>query len=139
LCEAALFSHLIAAIATDEIGAIGAWCGCGAKAGLAAAAAVAYLLGGNAAQVHQAINLIATESPGMLCDGAKPGCANKLGNARAVRRGVDAVRGHTTSDFNGIIFPDAMDTIRALGEICRTTAPTDVVIAKIIHGKWGRS
>ena len=136
LSRAALFSHLIAAIATSKIGVIGAWCGCATKAGLASAAAVVYLLGGGEDQVHQAINLMAANATGVICDGAKPGCALKLGADTPVQYALMALRGGRIPPYNGIVDPDALTTIDNIGRLSGTTHTTDQTMVTILKEKY---
>ncbi len=137
ISEAALLSHLVTKYAALKSGHLSALCGCNIKAGMGAAAGVAYLLGGEVEQINDAINIMAANTTGVICDGAKDGCALKLSTAAgsAAESGIMAVRGMKVRDDNGIIFDDAMETIVGVGEISEAMIPTDKTVVKLMHQK----
>jgi len=137
ICEAILFSHFITKLADISCGHLSALCGCAIKAGIGAAAGITYLLGGSLEQIHAAINLMAANNTGFICDGAKESCALKLSTAAgtATECALMALNGMKVSPDNGIIFENAEDTIKAIGQISDSMAPTDVEILKIIQEK----
>ena len=135
--KAALLSHLITRFATDTIGLLGSPCGCATRSGIGAISGLVYLFGGNEAQMHQGINHLLADLAGQACDGAKPSCALKLGTSTIL--GVDyaaqALQGAKIADYNGIVHPDAFDSIRAFGRISLTTGLQDVAIGRTIDAK----
>lgn len=137
ICEAILFSHFITKLADISCGHLSALCGCAIKAGIGAAAGITYLLGGSLEQIHAAINLMAANNTGFICDGSKESCALKLSTAAgtATECALLALNGMKVSPDNGIIFENAEDTIKAIGQISYSMAPTDVEILKIIQEK----
>jgi len=137
ICEAILFSHFITKLADISCDHLSALCGCAIKAGIGAAAGITYLLGGSLEQIHAAINLMAANNTGFICDGAKESCALKLSTAAgtATECALMALNGMKVSPDNGIIFENAEDTIKAIGQISDSMAPTDVEILKIIQEK----
>ncbi len=54
---------------------------------------------------------------GVICDGAKPGCALKLGTAAAssVQSAIYALYNHYAHDNNGIVTGTAEESIKNLG------------------------
>ncbi len=137
ICEAILFSHFITKLADISCGHLSALCGCAIKAGIGAAAGITYLLGGSLEQIHAAVNLMAANNTGFICDGAKESCALKLSTAAgtATECALMALNGMKVSPDNGIIFENAEDTIKAIGQISHSMASTDVEILKIIQNK----
>ncbi|MGD0308618.1 MAG: L-serine ammonia-lyase, iron-sulfur-dependent, subunit alpha [Acidobacteriota bacterium] len=45
------------------------------KAGIGAACGLAYAMGGGAKEIQRAVKIMAAALSGVICDGAKPGCA----------------------------------------------------------------
>ena len=80
---------------------------------------VVYLQGGTYEQVCAAIKNMVGNITGMVCDGAKVGCAMKVasGVSSAIQSAVLALRGTCVSKTDGIIEDDIEKTIRNLGEI----------------------
>jgi len=137
ICEAILFSHFITKLADISCGHLSALCGCAIKAGIGVTAGIIYLLGGSLEQIHAAINLMAANNTGFICDGAKESCALKLSTAAgtATECALMALNGMKVSPDNGIIFENAEETIKAIGQISHSMASTDVEILKIIQNK----
>ncbi|MBT5989129.1 serine dehydratase subunit alpha family protein, partial [bacterium] len=137
MIEAAMLAHLITALAAQDAGHLSALCGCAIKAGMGAAAGVAYLLGGNLAQITDAINRLAACPTGMICDGAKECCASKLETAagKATECAYMAMGGRSLAIDNGIICAKVEDTIRAVGQISYSMVSTDATIVKILQNK----
>ncbi len=137
MCEAAMLSHLVTCLAARQSGDLSAICGCAIKAGFGAAAGAAYLLGGGIDEINNAINILAANLTGMICDGAKESCALKLytAAAAAAESAFMAVSGMKVSSDSGIIFPEAEETIKAIGKISFSMIPADVEIVKIMQEK----
>ncbi len=137
ICEAALLSHLITKMTHLYSTHLSALCGCAIKAGIGATAGITYLLNGSLEQIHNAINLLAANITGIICDGAKAGCALKLSTAAgvALESALMALEGIKIPSDNGIIFPRAEDTIKAIGKISDSMVETDYVILEIIQQK----
>lgn len=77
LLRALIVSDLIALEEKNDIGRLSAFCGA-ISAGAAAAAGIAYLLGGKEEAIaHTVVNALALSS-GVICDGAKASCAGKI-------------------------------------------------------------
>jgi L-cysteine desulfidase len=75
---------------------------------------------------------------GMICDGAKPGCAMKIssGVSTAMLCAMTAMEGHCVSSLEGIVDDDVDRTIANLTEIGRDgMAETDRLILKIMTNK----
>jgi L-cysteine desulfidase len=135
--QAALLSHLITHYSSLKVGYLSAICGCAIKAGLGAAAGLTYLMGGNEEEINAAINLMAANITGMVCDGAKEGCALKLSTSAgiAAESAFMALKGMRIPTDNGIVFSDAMKTIEAIGKVASTMIDTDQAIVEIMQSK----
>jgi L-cysteine desulfidase len=132
------FSHLITAYVKTHTGRLSAVCGCSIAAGAGAAAGVAYLLGGNAQQIAGAIKNITEDLAGVICDGAKAGCALKLATAsgNAVRSALFSLQGVNVMGTDGIIGATAEQTTHNLGTLStQGMIETDRTILKIMLEK----
>jgi len=103
-----------------------ALCNCGTKAGVGVAAGIAYYLPpaddkNKVMIIGQAINNVAGSIVGMICDGAKIGCALKTANATraAIESALLACTGFGLPDRNGIVHQDAMVTLQRIGTLSK--------------------
>lgn len=97
--RAVALSHLVTIFVKVQLGALTPVCGCAVAAGLGCSAGITYLYDGTYDEIQGSIiNMIAGVS-GMFCDGAKIGCAYKLGIS------VDAAFDASIMARNGITFP----------------------------------
>lgn len=71
-------SHLITIYVKARLGALSPVCGCGVAAGTGCAGGLTYLLEGNKGQIALSLSNMIAGLTGMICDGAKIGCAYKL-------------------------------------------------------------
>lgn len=112
---------------------------CGATlSGAAGAGAVVWLMGGSREQIEGAIQNMLGSLSGMLCDGAKDGCALKLGNCagEAVLAAGLAVEGSMIKQTDGIISRRVEDTIRNVARLSREgMSGVDMNIISIMLGK----
>ena len=118
LARALILSNLVAIHIKGYLGRLSALCGC-VIASTGSACGIVYLKGGTYEQVCAAIKNMIGNITGMVCDGAKVGCAMKVasGVACAIQSGVLALRGKCVTETDGIIDRDIEKTIRNLGEI----------------------
>lgn len=118
LARALLLSHLIAIHIKGYLGKLSALCGC-VIASTGAACGLVYLRGGDYGQICAAIKNMIGNITGMVCDGAKVGCAMKVasGVSSALQSAVLACEGICISEYDGIIEKDIEKTIRNLGRI----------------------
>jgi len=113
-------SHLITAYVKAHTGRLTAICGCSVAAGAGAAAGVAYLLGGDQRQIAGAIKNLIMDLAGVICDGAKGGCALKLATAAgtAVQSALFALQGvNVSSGDDGIAGLSPEQTMRNVGTL----------------------
>lgn len=118
LARALVLSHLVAIHIKGYLGKLSALCGC-VIASTGAACGIVYLKGGSYGQICSAIKNMIGNITGMVCDGAKVGCALKVasGVSSALQSAVLAMEGICISESEGIIEKDIEKTIRNLGEI----------------------
>ena len=118
LARALVLSHLIAIHIKGYLGKLSALCGC-VIASTGAACGLVYLRGGDYSQICAAIKNMIGNITGMVCDGAKVGCAMKVasGVSSALQSAVLAREGICISAHDGIIENDIEKTIQNLGRI----------------------
>ncbi|WP_129600028.1 serine dehydratase subunit alpha family protein [Anaerophilus nitritogenes] len=119
LVKALAISHIINSYIKFYIGRLSALCGCGVAAATGASVAIVWLMGGNKKQIDGTIQNMLGNISGMICDGAKVGCALKLSTAAstAIQSALLALNGHVIPNQNGIIGKSAEDTIKNLGKL----------------------
>jgi len=118
LARALVLSHLIAIHIKGYLGKLSALCGC-VIASTGSSCGLVYLRGGDCEQVCSAIKNMIGNITGMVCDGAKVGCAMKVasGVSSALQSAVLAREGMCISEHDGIIEKDIEKTIQNLGKI----------------------
>lgn len=118
LARALVLSHLIAIHIKGYLGKLSALCGC-VIASTGSSCGLVYLRGGDYDQVCSAIKNMIGNITGMVCDGAKVGCAMKVasGVSSALQSAVLAREGMCISEHDGIIEKDIEKTIQNLGRI----------------------
>ncbi len=118
LARALVLSHLIAIHIKGYLGKLSALCGC-VIASTGSSCGLVYLRGGDYEQVCSAIKNMIGNITGMVCDGAKVGCAMKVasGVSSSLQSAVLAREGICISEHDGIIEKDIEKTIRNLGRI----------------------
>ena len=118
LARALILSTLVAIHIKHYLGKLSTLCGC-VVASTGSACGIVYLQGGGYKEVCAAIKNMAGNITGMVCDGAKVGCAMKVasGVSCAVQSAVLALRGTCIPSTDGIIEDDVEKTIRNIGAI----------------------
>ncbi len=118
LARALVLSHLIAIHIKGYLGKLSALCGC-VIASTGSACGLVYLRGGDYEQICAAVKNMIGNITGMVCDGAKVGCAMKVasGVSSALQSAVLAREGLCISEHDGIIEKDIEKTIQNLGRI----------------------
>ena len=118
LARALILSNLVAIHIKHYLGKLSALCGC-VVASTGSACGIVYLQGGGYKEVCAAIKNMAGNITGMVCDGAKVGCAMTVasGVSCAVQSAVLALRGTCIPSTDGIIEDDVEKTIRNIGAI----------------------
>ncbi|MGH4137636.1 serine dehydratase subunit alpha family protein [Clostridium sp.] len=117
LAKAVAISHIVNSYVKYYIGRLSSLCACGVAAGTGSGVAIAWLMGASYDQIDGVIvNTIANTS-GMICDGAKLGCALKLSTSAsvAVQSAILAINNCIVPARNGIVAETAEETIMNLG------------------------
>lgn len=136
LIRALALSNLIAAHIHYYMGHLSALCGI-LIAGTGASSAITYLMGGTYEQVVNTIKTMCSNLTGMMCDGAKQGCALKVysGVSAAIQAALLSMRGIKINN-DGIIEADIEKTIRNIGVIGTAgMEQTDKTILSIMCNK----
>ena len=131
-------SHIITAYVKAHTGRLSAVCGCSVAAGAGATAGITYLIGGDVGHMEAAIKNIMHDLAGVICDGAKAGCAIKLNTAAgaAVQAALLSLHGENVQDIDGIIGYSTQKTIQNMGELSHDgMVETDKTILKIMLEK----
>lgn len=118
LARALVLSHLVAIHIKGYLGKLSALCGC-VIASTGSSCGIVYLHGGAYEQVCSAIKNMVGNITGMVCDGAKVGCALKVasGVSSSVQAAVLAMDNICISSNDGIIEDSIEKTICNLGRI----------------------
>jgi len=131
-------SHIITAYVKSHTGRLSAVCGCSVAAGAGATAGVSYLLGGDVHHVAGAIKNLMEDLAGVVCDGAKAGCALKLATAAgtAVQAALFSLHGVKVKPTDGIIDASPEQTMRNVGALSTEgMIETDRTILNIMLAK----
>ncbi|MDT8902132.1 serine dehydratase subunit alpha family protein [Anaeroselena agilis] len=137
ILRAVTLSHLIAIFIKSKFGRLSALCGA-IVSGTGAACGIAFLLGGDVVAVKMAIQNMLGNVTGMLCDGAKPGCALKVATCTnaAAQSALLAIRGLGIKPTDGII---EVSPVHSIDNLCRIgnqgTLEMDKIILDIMLNK----
>ncbi|EGB13238.1 hypothetical protein DND132_0020 [Pseudodesulfovibrio mercurii] len=136
--EAVALSHIVTAFVKAHTGRLSAICGCSVAAGAGATAGITFLLGGDAHHIAGAIKNLMEDLAGIICDGAKTGCALKLATAAgtAVQAALFSLQGVNVHHTDGIIGLSSEDTMRNVGTLAVDgMIQTDQTILQIMLDK----
>jgi L-cysteine desulfidase len=136
--EALALACLITSSTTHQLGTLSAVCGCSNAAGIGLAAGLVYLEGGTAEQISLAVTNMVGNIAGMICDGAKIGCAMKTMTAvdSAFRAAFLALSGVGIPETDGIVGPDGYASLTNLGRVANEgMAAMDREILDIMQAK----
>jgi L-cysteine desulfidase len=137
LIRAVTLSHLVTIHIKSKFGRLSALCGV-TVSGTGASCGITYLLGGGINEIKAAIQNMLGNVTGMMCDGAKGGCAMKVATctSAAVQSALLASKGMTISSTNGFIENDAEKTI---DNFCRigneATSDIDKLVLEMMLNK----
>ncbi len=138
LLRAIGLSHIITAYVKAHTGRLSAVCGCSVAAGAGATAGITYLVGGDIHHMEGAIGNILQDLAGVICDGAKAGCAIKLNTAAgaAVQAALFSLQGVNVKDTDGIIGNSTRQTVQNMGALSHDgMIQADKTILKIMLEK----
>ena len=116
--RALALSNLAVIYIKQSLGRLSALCGC-VVAATGSAAGITYLMGGDYEEITYAIKNMIANISGMICDGAKPGCALKVtsGVATAIFSAYLAMQHSFADSTEGIVEDDIDRTIHNLTRI----------------------
>lgn len=137
LIRAVTLSNLIAIHIKSKMGRLSSLCGAIAS-GTGASCGITYLLGGGKEEIKAAIQNMQGNATGMVCDGAKVGCALKISTctSAAVQSALMAIEGKVIQGTDGIIEGNAEQTIENLGRLASLGSPEmDRIILDIMVNK----
>jgi len=119
LIRALALSHIIVAVSRYFTGLLSPNCGCTLGAGAAAAVGTVYLKGGTLQEIDNAFRLFVANSAGVICDGAKESCAQKISSAAAsaVENAYLAFNCKMVPLASGIIGKDCKDTLENIRDL----------------------
>ena len=135
LARSLAISHLLTAYVKNYTGRLSAVCGCGVAASIGATAGLAWLMGCTETQIEGAIENMVANLSGMICDGAKAGCALKLASAAsaALQSAIIAKQDCIVPPMNGIVGTGAEQSIQNLGRVSdKGMTTTDKVIISVM-------
>ena len=139
--EALAFACLMTTATTWHLGTLSAICGAANAAGIGVASALVLLEGGDARQVGLAVSNMVGNVAGMICDGAKIGCAMKTmtGVDAAFRAANLAMAGIGIPATDGIVGEDGETSLANLGRLAQQgMAGVDAEILRIMQEKLRR-
>lgn len=139
LIRAQALSHLVAIHVKKSYGRLSPLCGATAAA-VGASAGIVMLLGGDLKQVTAAVQNMFGTLTGMICDGAKLGCALKVSICiyAAVQAAMVAMRGKAIAATDGVIENDVEETIRNMERISKEGMTNmDDLLLNIMLNKQG--
>jgi L-cysteine desulfidase len=122
ILESIALSHMVNSYIKCFTGELSPLCGCAIASGVGAAAAVVYQqCGKDPDKITLAVNNVISDLGGMLCDGAKGGCALKVASSTdsAIRAAYMAINGHGITHREGFVGRTAEESIRHLSRISR--------------------
>ncbi len=135
LAKALAISHLVTAYVKNYTGRLSAVCGCGVAASTGATAGISWLMSEDITQIEGAIDNMVANLSGMICDGAKSGCALKLASAAsaAVQSAIIAKHQCFVPSLNGIVGKRVEESIQNLGKVSNDGMHiTDEVIINVM-------
>jgi len=136
--KAIALSHIITGFIKAYTGRLSALCGCSVAAGAGATAGIAYILGGDTHHIAGAIANLMGDLAGVICDGAKAGCALKLSTAAgtAVQAALFSLQGVQIHPTDGIIASTPEQTMQNVGTLStQGMIDTDRTILQIMLAK----
>jgi len=136
--EALALACLLTTATTQRLGTLSAICGASNAAGIGIAVGLVHLGGGSVAQMDLAIHNMVGNLAGLICDGAKIGCAMKaMTGVEAAFRSADlALAGFGIPATDGIVGGDGMASLVNLGRLAqRGMAGADTEILDIMQAK----
>ncbi|MTK64117.1 MAG: serine dehydratase subunit alpha family protein [Methanobacterium sp.] len=137
LIRAVALSNLITIYIKSSLGRLSALCGA-TVASAGSCCGITYLMGGNNDQIKSALQNILGNVTGIICDGAKAGCALKVATCTtaAIQSVICVMEGQHIQATDGIVEEDPEDTIKNFCKIGQAgMAEADRIILEIMMDK----
>lgn len=137
LLRALALSHLTVIYIKQSLGRLSALCGC-VVAAIGSSCGITMLMGGGYEEITYAVKNMVANISGMICDGAKPGCALKVtsGVSTAILSAVLAMEHRHSTDIEGIVDKDVDQSIHNLTSLGKNgMRETDKMILDIMVHK----
>lgn len=117
--RAVALSQLVSIHIKRQLGKLSALCGCAVASSIGASCALVYLWEGGLPEMQNAIRLMIADISGLICDGAKPGCALKIATSlqAAYQCALLAIRRRSPTQRDGIVAKEAEDSIAHLAQL----------------------
>ena len=139
IIRAVTLSGLVTIYSKHYTGRLSALCGCVLGGGSGAASGIVMLMGGGAREACAAMDHMAANLTGMICDGGSPGCSLKAsaGVYSAYLSAMLAMEGIEIPHNFGVVGSSAEQTEKNLGRISdEGMLPMDATIIDVMqHGK----
>ncbi|MCI8399318.1 MAG: serine dehydratase subunit alpha family protein [Oscillibacter sp.] len=138
LLRALALCYFVTCFGKNRIGRHSAMCACAVVASCGVAAGTVLLLGGGLEEVHNAINNTILNVFGVVCDGARYGCALKLASAAgiAMEGALLAQKGVCTPADEGVTCANGEETINFMGRFAKNgMKDTDLYLCKALFSK----
>ena len=121
--RAVALSNLVTIYIKEFFGRISVLCGA-SMAATGASCGIVYLLGGGLKEMRSSIQNMIGNVTGVICDGAKVGCALKISTCvqAAVQSALLAMQGIEIKDTDGIIGCHVEDTLRNLAKVSKDSS-----------------
>ena len=134
LYRSLVVSNLVTMYIKSYLGVLSAMCGAVVAAGTASSVATVYLLDGDRKKAFRAAKNVLGVLTGIICDGAKTGCAYKasLGAKWAVESALLAFDGTSIPSNNGVLADNFEDMIKNLSTVNKGMLSTDESIMEIM-------
>jgi L-cysteine desulfidase len=141
--ESIAISHAMNSYIKCFVGELSVLCGCAIAASIAAAIALVYQKAGiDMPKIAFAVDNVIGDLCGLICDGAKPGCAMKIvsGADSVIRSSFMALSGYGLSVKDGVLGISAEESIKNLSRISlEGMGLVDPTLVHILQKKMTRS
>jgi L-cysteine desulfidase len=132
-------AHVINSYIKCYVGELAVICGCAISAGIAVAAGIVFQQAGpDIPKITHAVNNVIGDLSGLICDGAKPGCAMKAISSvdSSMRSALMALGGFGLDTDEGVVGRTVEDSIRNLGRVTlEGMFGVDPTVIDILHEK----
>lgn len=137
ILKAAALSVLLTIHTKHYLGRLSVLCGCSISAAIGVVCGVVFMLEGSYEQMCKAISTMVADISGVVCDGAKAGCALKVATAvdSAMRAANMAMCGIGANSKDGIVCQDVEKTLKNLGTLgdCGMRAANPVILEMMLQ------